>query len=75
MQNDDLFDQSPNNSDESINSDPHMHMITDIQKSTKEPEVTVEQCKDMNGNWTKWIMQRCNPEQLDLFKRTQIRVK
>lgn len=30
-----------------------------------------EACKDSEGNWTKWVVARCTPEQLEAYEQLQ----
>jgi len=31
--------------------------------------VDPKECKDKNGNWTKWVIERMNPEQKEMYER------
>ena len=44
-----------------------LNLVNDRQVDV-DVKVTAEECKDSEGNWTKWIIERLDPIQLGLYK-------
>ena len=40
-----------------------------VRPTENTQSVTPMQCKDKNGNWTKWIIERLEPAQLNIYKQ------
>ena len=47
------------------------------QKRQRIVELTCDAalCKDSEGNWTKWVVERCTPEQLVVYHQLKEMIK
>jgi hypothetical protein len=47
---------------------PSLSAIIGAELPPEYEKVGPEHCKDDKGNWTKWVIERCSPEQVSTYK-------